>query len=162
MKELGINLVQVISYILIFLLLYAFTKRFLKIFFNNLEVRRKKIQEGIENAQKANEILKIRTKEAEKEYEKIIKQAFKESEEIIQSAQKRAKEIITDAEIRRKNILEEAKTDIQNAQQRAREEGLQEAKEIILAIAQKAFEGIELTKEQEEELIRFSLEKIHD
>lgn len=162
MKELGINLVQIISYVLIFLLLYVFTKRFLNIFFKNLEIRRKQIQEGIENAQKANEILEIRTKEAEKEYEKIIKQAFKESEEIIESAKKRSKEIITEAEIQGKNILEEAKADIKNAQQRAREEGLQEARDIILAIAQKAFEGIKLTKEQEEELIRISLEKIHD
>lgn len=160
MKELGINLVHVISYVLIFIILYLFTKKFLHKTLENLEERKKIIAEGIQNSQKAQEILEKKSKEAQSKYEEILVKAFQDSEKIIQEAQQKASEIIKHANQRKEEILQEGLLYVENAKKTGYEQGLSEAREIISIAIQKTFSEIDLTADQHEKILRTAIERL--
>jgi F0F1-type ATP synthase membrane subunit b/b' len=67
MENLGINFIQIISYILIFIILYAFAKKFVNKVLETTEERKRTIENGLRNAEEAQtlkaEKLKDRTGE---------------------------------------------------------------------------------------------------
>lgn len=160
MAELGINLVQIISYIIIFFLLYFFTKGFLKKIINNLEVRQKTIAEGINNASQAQILKDRKISEAEEEKKEILNKAFTDAESILNNAKRKAEEIIAKAEREKESLLMYTKKEIEENKEKSKFEGLKEANEIIALAIQKAFEGIELTEEQNKKLIESTLNNI--
>lgn len=160
MAELGINLVHIISYIIIFFVLYLFSRRFLNKLFRNLEERRTLIQQGIDNAARASVLKEEKIKEAEAEREKIIEKAFRESEEILSKAKAKADDIIEKGIRERESLLMYAKQEIDELKERSKNEGLKEARAIISAALKKAFDKIVLSEDQEKEFIEISLENL--
>ncbi len=160
MEELGINLVQIISYVVIFLLLYYFTRRFLKRVLDNIEKRKKIIEEGIRNAVKAQELKEEKLKEAEEEKKEILRKAFIESEDILAKAKSQAESILEKAKQEKEIVLSNAQKEIENLRDQATLEGLSRANEIITLAIQKVFEDVQLSDEDHARIIQQALEKI--
>ena len=99
----------------------------------HLDERRKKIEEGILNAEKAEKKLS----EAKEQEKQIISQAKKESEQIIESAKdsakKEASEILQDAKAQALSTIAMAKREAQEAKKEIEQEAKEElAKEAVL------------------------------
>jgi len=157
MEELGINIIQIVAYVIIFFLLYFFTRGFLKKAIDNLENRKKTIEDGIQNAKEAEVLKTQKLGEAEEERKKIIDQAYSEAKEIVDRAKAKEQSIIADASDTKNVFLQQAKKEIEELKERSKHEGLKEANAIISLAIAKAFEGIDLDEKQQEEFIKKSL-----
>lgn len=93
----GLFLAQVVNFLI---LAFVFKKFLYKPILKTLETRRKKIAQGIADAEKAE----IAKQAAEQERDRIIKEATTEAQKIIDDMRKHAEEMRTE-------ILEEARTD---------------------------------------------------
>lgn len=160
MEALGLNLVQIISYTLIFLLFYLVSKRFLNNIFKIIEERQSTIREGLENAQKAKVLKEEVILEAQKESQKILEQAYQEAKAIINNAKEKEQKIIAEAEKKYEGIILHARDDIEKMKEKVKQEGLKEAESIIKYAINQAFREIQLTEEQHKEFIKKSLDLI--
>lgn len=160
MEALGLNLVQIVSYTVIFLLFYIISKRFINNFFKVVEERQSSIREGLENAQKAKVLKEEIVSEAQKESQKILEQAYLEGKNIINNAKEKEQKIIAEAEKKYEGIILHARDDIEKMKEKAKQEGLKEAESIIKYAINQAFREIQLTEEQHKEFIKKSLDLI--
>ncbi|MCX8035314.1 MAG: ATP synthase F0 subunit B [Candidatus Dojkabacteria bacterium] len=160
MEALGLNLVQIISYTVIFILFYLISKRFLSNIFKIIEERQSTIREGLENAQKAKLLKEEVISEAQKESQKILEQAYLEAKTIINNAKEKEQKIIAEAEKKYEGIILHARDDIEKMREKAKQEGLKEAELIIKYAIQQTFREIQLTEEQHKEFIKKSLDLI--
>lgn len=160
MEALGINLIQILAYIIIFFVLYFFSRKFVHKVLETTEERRKVIEQGLKYAQET-EVLKTKAMtEAEKEKTKIIHDAYKHAEDIIEAAKKRDATMDQAARLRAEQLFDSAKEELEEMKVKSRNEGLREAQEIITLVVKKAFDGLAIDKEIEEKLIQVSLKGI--
>lgn len=160
MEKLGINPIQILSYIIIFFALYFLARKFVKKVLDTTDERKKVIEEGLRNAEEANQIKVIKTKEAEAEKEKIIQKAYNHGDEIVSKAKEKESKIIEEARQKAQTVIEENKSELESLKQKSKEEGLKESKEIISLAIKKTFEGLKLDAKTEEKLIEESLNNL--
>lgn len=160
MEQFGINITQLIAYTIIFVVIYFFARGFLNKAINNLEERKKIIEDGLKNAELAQKLKGEKLQEADAEKKEILNKAFEEAREIVENAKSRSKEIIDEANERNEINKMHFQKELSELREESRNAGLSEAKEIIAAAIRKSLSDFEPTKEQEEKYIKSSLDKI--
>jgi len=157
MEGLGIDYKLLIAQIINFLVLFFLLKRFLyKPIIDFLDHRRKKIEEGLANAQKIEErLVKI-----EEEQKKILRKAEEEGTKIIQEkralGEKEKERIIAEA---REKAREEAEKELSSVKieiEKAREELIKETREMAIDIAERLLRE-RLTDERKHKLVKRAL-----
>jgi len=156
--KLGLDLKLLFAQAVNFLIVFWILKRFVfsKIV-RFMEERRRYIQEGIEQKEKAE-----REMERVEEVRKIkISQAKKEADEVIKKAQKvieeKREEILNEAKRRAEEIKEKAKREAEQQKQEKIKEAREEIKRIAVLVAEKTLER-GLTEKEEKELINNALD----
>ena len=160
MEELGVNLIQLISYSLVFFLLFLITRRYISRLFEVVESRKKIIEEGIRNAEISAQILSEKEQEGQRAYERKVKEALDEYERIISEARAKYDRIIEEGEVRRKQILDSAQQELDDMRLVAREEGFAMAADIISLAIKKTFQELDIPPEIEEKYIKHTLNKL--
>jgi F-type H+-transporting ATPase subunit b len=118
MEKLGIQPIQLLAQIFNFLVLLLVLKKFLyKPILNMLDERRKKIEEGLKNADKAA----LDLEKAKEKTDGIIAEARKDARKILEDAKRIAKkqedEMLEKAKNEASHILTRAKKEIENEKQ---------------------------------------------
>lgn len=147
-----------INFALIFVLLVKFALPGLR---KTIEIRNKKIQEGLSLREDAKKLVQ----DAENESLEIRKQAAKDSESIISKGEKSAKDIVTNANEQASNTIRNANKE----KEEAKDLGLKQAEELInkdigsilAKISEKAF-GENLTKENNSMFVRQTFKETYD
>jgi F-type H+-transporting ATPase subunit b len=157
-NALGIDFVTIIAYIVIFLILYYFSRKFIKKVVDTTEARKSEIEEGLKNAQEA-EVLKSKAQtEAEAEKKRILNDAYSQADKVVERGKEKEEEIVAEAKTKFDSILKEAETELANIKSGARQEGMKEAREVIAAAVRKAFDGFSISKDEEEKLVAQAIE----
>jgi F0F1-type ATP synthase membrane subunit b/b' len=157
-NALGIDFVTIVAYIIIFLVLYYFTRSFVNKVIDTTEKRKQEIEEGLRNAQEA-EALKMKAQtEADREKKDIIQKAYSEADQIVEKSKSKEESIISEAKIKHENILKEAEVELLNLKNNIKREGMSEAQEIINLSLKKTLEGFSVPRDVEEKLIAEAIE----
>ena len=142
MSALGINLGSLVAQVIAFLILYIVLARFVfPILTKTLEERRVRIQEGIDNAERAKQDLAS----AERRIEAMLNEARLESQKVIASATTAAErlkaDIETQAQQRAREIERQAGTRIEQQVSKAKAELRQQVADLAIAAAEKVIGG---------------------
>lgn len=160
MENLGINFIQVISYIVIFFLLYIFAKKFIDKTIKTTEERKLQIEEGLRNAEEAHVLKSQKLKEAEQEKQAMISDAYKQAGTIIDGAKEKEVQIIDEAKGNAQQIMVDASKELEEIKIKSKNDGLREAREIISIAVKKSFEGLEIDEKTEQKLIENALNQV--
>lgn len=160
MEALGINLIWIIAYIIIFFLLYFVARKFVTKVLATTEERKRLIEDGLKNAKEAESLKSERLKDVEAEKQKILQDAYKQAQSILDAAKSKENKIVDDAQQKAEVIVAEALNELESLREKSKQEGLKEAKEVIALVVRKAFEGFTIDKKMEEELIETSLKNL--
>ena len=146
----------IVNFILLLILLRAFAWNPI---LSAIENREKKIQDSIDNADKAQE-------EAEKkfqEYKDLLEKGKKESVEIISQAKERAgkikNEMLEKTDLETKSLLEKAKNEIALEREKAVKEIKARVADISIALASKMISK-SVSPEEHRELINSSIKEL--
>lgn len=147
----GIEPILLAAQIVNFLIILWLLKRFAyKPIFQMLEKRRKVIAEGVENAQKSEEVLQ----KALDEEKATLKKAQNQAQEILSDAQKQSLETISQAEenakVRVEKILSDAKKEIEQQTVEAEKQLSKHTAELAVTILKKSLSGMTDAKSQKE------------
>jgi len=153
MEKIGIDWKIFLGQIINFVILLYLLKRFVyNPFLSLLEERRRKIKEGIENSQRAEE----KMEEIKKLREEILENAQKRAIQIVEKAEERGKEkleeIILEGEKERERRIKEAIKEANEKKKEAQKEIKREAIGIGLALAEEILKE-KLTVEKDKNLI---------
>jgi len=142
-----------IGQMITFALLVWFTMKFIwPPLFDSLEERRKKIAEGLAQAEKGQEEMRL----AEKKAKSVLKEAKEQSSEIVNLAQKRANELVEESKDAAKKEGERmilvAKAQIEQDMQKAKEDLRQEVARLAMTAAEQIL-GAEIDQAKHQEII---------
>ncbi|MDD5144575.1 MAG: F0F1 ATP synthase subunit B [Candidatus Pacebacteria bacterium] len=150
MEGLGINWKILVGQLINFAILLYVLKRFAyKPFFNVLEKRRQKIEEGVKKSVEAEKTLqetRSLSEKIKKSGEEEARRAFKEVEE---RANVKAGTIVAAAEEEKKKMITAAQKLLEEEKKRQKETQKNEAKELAVFLSEKILgEKIDLKKDQ--------------
>jgi F0F1-type ATP synthase membrane subunit b/b' len=160
MENLGINFIQIISYILIFIILYAFAKKFVNKVLETTEERKRTIENGLRNAEEAQTLKAEKLKEAEQEKQSLISDAYKQAGDIVQHAKSKESQIVEEANTKAQQIIVDAGKELEDLKVKSKNEGLSEAREVISTVVKKSFEGLSIDDKTEEKLVEDALKQV--
>ena len=158
MEALGINLPGFLSQIISFLIVLFIVSRFTPRILNALDERARKIQEGLEaaerarqEAQQAQANMQVQLESALKEGQAIIEQASKAAEQVRQ-------EILADAHKESEAMLARARAEFQLERDKALQELRSQFADLTIVAAEKVINE-SLDKDRHERLIQNVLEE---
>lgn len=160
MEAFAINPIWIISYTVIFFLLYYFSRKFVYKVLATTEERKMTIEQGLKNAKEAEVLKADKIKEGDVEKQKVLQEAYQHAKEIIQNAKSKEEKIVEEANRTAEALVLQAKAELNTLKEKSQQEGLKEAKDIITIAIKKSFEGFEVDKGTEEKLIEKSLGKL--
>lgn len=160
MENLGINFIQIISYIIIFFVLYFFARKFVTKVIETTEERKRTIEEGLRNAQEAQTLKAEKLKEVEHEKQAVIADAYKQAGDIVQNAKQKEAQIVAEANQKAEQIVVDAGKELEELRVKSKSEGLTEAREVIALVTKKAFEGLSVDESTEEKLVADALKQL--
>lgn len=142
-----------IGQMITFALLVWFTMKYIwPPLFDSLEERRKKIAEGLAQAEKGQEEMRL----AEKKAKGVLKEAKEQSSEIVSLAQKRANELVEESKEAAKKegdrMILVAQAQIEQEMQKAREDLRQEVARLAMTAAEQIL-GAEIDQAKHQEII---------
>ncbi len=142
-----------IGQMITFALLVWFTMKYIwPPLFDSLEERRKKIAEGLAQAEKGQEEMRL----AEKKAKGVLKEAKEQSSEIVSLAQKRANELVEESKDAAKKegdrMILVAQAQIEQEMQKAREDLRQEVARLAMTAAEQIL-GAEIDQAKHQEII---------
>lgn len=145
-----VALANFVNFLIIFYLLKRFAFGPIKKVINE---RQNKIQDGLDNAKKAETALLL----ADKEKEKIIDKAKEEASGVLVMANKRGEEIVSGSEIKGREeyerLVSSAKTTIEKEKERAEEEVKEKTANLIVTGIEKILRE-KIDKAEEEKIIK--------
>ncbi|MGZ8190630.1 MAG: F0F1 ATP synthase subunit B [Methylococcaceae bacterium] len=142
-----------IGQMITFALLVWFTMKYIwPPLFDSLEERRKKIADGLAQAEKGQEEMRL----AEKKAKSVLKEAKVQSSEIVNLAQKRANEIVEESKDNAKKegdrLILSAKAQIEQEMHQAKENLRQEVAALALSAAEQIL-GAEIDQAKHQDII---------
>lgn len=151
LQTFGVDPLLLAAQIVNFLIVLWLLKRFAyKPIFEVLEKRRKKVAEGVMDAEQAGKALE----KALEEEQKILKHAQAEAQELISNAQKQTADMLTDAEaqakVRVEKILKEAQMEIDRQTQETQKKLSAYAARLAVDLLEKSLDGMVDEKTQRE------------
>lgn len=157
MEKLGIDPTMLITQIINFTIMVVILTKFLyKPILKMLDERKKKIEDGLELAEK----MKLKEEELQKEKEKILDQAKEEGQKIIEEYKNRAKkaelEIIMAANNESAEIKEKAKNELGREREKMQDDLQKQVLSIALAMTKTVVDQI-LDKNAQSDLIEKKL-----
>ena len=160
MENLGINIISVITYILIFVVLYFAVKKFVVRILCIMQERKKIIEKSLKDAKDIENLRLVSITKAEEEREAILKQAYDHAKEVISKAEAREVSLLKSARKKAEEIILNSREEIVALQNKARDDGIKEAKDIIKLAINKSFYNVEIDSILEEKIIEESLKNI--
>lgn len=160
LNNFGVNPVLLVAQIVNFLIILWVLKKFAyKPIFDILDARRRKIAEGVKNAEEANKALE----KALGEEQRILKDAQSEAQVILSDAQKQAAEMLSEeeshAKVRVEKILKDARLEIDRQTQETEKKLSVYAGRLAVDILEKSLTGM-VDEKTQNEIIEKTAKKI--
>ncbi|HXS15228.1 MAG TPA: F0F1 ATP synthase subunit B [Candidatus Saccharimonadales bacterium] len=160
LNNFGVNPVLLVAQIVNFLIILWVLKKFAyKPIFDILDARRRKIAEGVKNAEEANKALE----KALGEEQRILKNAQSEAQVILSDAQKQAAEMLSEeeshAKVRVEKILKDARLEIDRQTQETEKKLSAYAGRLAVDLLEKSLTGM-VDEKTQKEIIEKTAKKI--
>ncbi len=160
MEALGINIIWIAAYLVIFAVMFFAAAKFVKNILAAYDTRMLEIESGLRNAKEAESLKAESLKSAESEKQAILQEAYKKAQDIVENAKRKEADIEVESMAKAQKIIEDAHAELEALRETNKLEGLQDAKEVITLVVRKAFENLQIDRKTEESLIEESLKKI--